>query len=57
MSTSDDFRRVPGAHVTDELPALIGGELDLDATRGVTSHLRACAECRKSSSRSPPASG
>ena len=48
MSWSDDFSSgSPGAHVTEALPALIAGELDLDATREVTSHLRACAECRQ----------
>jgi hypothetical protein len=47
VSRSDDFSSgSPGAHVTEELPTLIAGELDLDATREVTSHLRACADCR-----------
>jgi anti-sigma factor RsiW len=38
---------VSDEHVVEELPALVGGELDLDETRRVTNHLRACAECRQ----------
>jgi len=38
---------VSDEHVVEELPALVGGEMDLDATRRVTSHLRSCAECRQ----------
>jgi hypothetical protein len=40
VSTSDD------RHVEEELPALVSGELDLDTTRVVTTHLRACDGCR-----------
>jgi Anti-sigma-K factor rskA/Putative zinc-finger len=48
VSSSDDFSSASlGAHVSEELPALIAGELDLDATREVTNHLRTCAECRQ----------
>ena len=48
MSRSDDVSsRSPDAHATEELPALIAGELDLEAMRTVTNHLRACAECRQ----------
>jgi Anti-sigma-K factor rskA len=36
----------PGEHVEEELPALVSGELDLDATRAITGHLRSCAVCR-----------
>ncbi len=40
MSTS------PDRHVEEELPALLGGEIDLDTTRNVTGHLRSCPDCR-----------
>jgi hypothetical protein len=36
----------PDRHVEEELPALLGGELDLETTRDVTGHLRSCPECR-----------
>ena len=47
MSSDDVSSRPPDAHATEELPALIAGELDLDSTRDVTNHLRACAPCRR----------
>lgn len=40
MSTS------PDRHVEEELPALLGGEIDLEMTRDVTGHLRSCPDCR-----------
>jgi len=47
VSTSDDIRPGhPDSHVEEELPALLGGELDLDSTRAVTGHLRSCPDCR-----------
>ncbi len=48
MSTSDSSGRARSdVHVVDELAALMGGELDLDSTRFVTRHLRACDACRQ----------
>ncbi len=38
--------RPPSDHVAEDIPALLSGELDLDATRVVTDHLRACPQCR-----------
>ena len=46
MSTPDEVRPERSVHVEAELAALLGGELDLDATRAVTTHLRGCADCR-----------
>jgi hypothetical protein len=34
-------------HVFDDLPGLLGGELDRAATGRVTAHLRACDDCRQ----------
>ncbi len=34
-------------HVFDDLPALLGGELDRPATGRVSAHLRACDDCRQ----------
>jgi hypothetical protein len=34
------------AHPTEDLPALLAGDLDLEATRAVTRHLRGCAACQ-----------
>lgn len=33
-------------HVTDDLPALLSGELSREQTAGVVQHLRACDSCR-----------
>ncbi len=36
----------PPRHPTDDLPALVAGELGLDRVGAVTAHLRTCAACR-----------
>ena len=33
-------------HMNEELPALVSGELDGEATRAIAHHLRICGECR-----------
>lgn len=33
-------------HLNEELPALVAGELDGEATRAIAHHLRICGECR-----------
>ena len=33
-------------HMNEELPALVSGELDREATRSIAHHLRICGDCR-----------
>lgn len=46
MSPSDSPPARPDAHVVEELPALLAGELDLESSREVTGHLRSCTDCQ-----------